>query len=100
MIGARGGRGFVAVGLRWGRLLWFGGEVTRGVGGWAGGSQTYLWPSGTVVLPGDMMIDRVTPRPRGARPLSLIGPSAAPGCPAVTRPDKCERELAALVTPS
>jgi hypothetical protein len=40
--------------------------------GWGGGSQTYLWPSGTGVgVPGDMMIDRVTLRPAGVRPLSL-----------------------------
>jgi hypothetical protein len=40
-------------------------------------------------VPADRMIDRVSPRLLGVRPLSLIGPSAAPNQSAVARSDKC-----------
>ena len=55
------------------------GRGQGGVMGVGGGSQAYLWPSGTGCWCAcDMMIDWVTSRPREVRPLSLIGPSAAP----------------------
>jgi len=51
-------------------------------GGWEAASLTY-GPQACTVWPGDRMMDGLDPRARaGARPLSLIGPSAAsqPGC--------------------
>ena len=49
--------------------------AVRGYG--EGGSQAYLGPRARAV-PGDMMIDRVSPARRGMRPLSLCRPSACP----------------------
>jgi hypothetical protein len=46
-------------------------------------------PQADCVWPGDRMMDGLTPRPRRARPLSLIRPAAAPQTPAGTRSDKC-----------
>jgi len=51
--------------------------ATCGPGLRRGGSQAYLGPRARAV-PGDMMIDRVSPARRGMRPLSLCRPSACP----------------------
>jgi hypothetical protein len=94
------GRG-VCVGV--GRLLGF---VARGrsVGvGCGGGRQPALpmaFRHGHWVVPGDMMIDRVIPAPRGVRPLSLIRPSAAAGHPALARSDKDDPGAGRVSDPS
>ena len=48
---------------------------TCGGAGRRRGSQAYLGPR-ALAAPGDMMIDWVSPRLRGMRPLSLFRPSA------------------------
>ncbi len=47
-------------------------------GMWLGAARLTYGLQARCVVPGDMMIDWVAPRRRGVRPLSLIGPSAAP----------------------
>jgi hypothetical protein len=54
--------------VEWGCVAAVGGGV------WAGGSQTYLWPSGGLRVPGDRMMDWLTPRGGCGRSVSLGRP--------------------------
>ena len=54
-----------------------GGDLLHSGTGAARGSQAYLGPAARAA-PGDMMIDWVSSRLRGLRPLSLYRPSAWP----------------------
>ena len=73
--GANPGVGGFGAGV--GLSCWDGGDLLHGGTGTARGSQAYLGPRARAA-PGDMMIDWVSSRLRGMRPLSLYRPSAWP----------------------